>query len=109
MTKTNPDELAQTLEALRPEIRQMLTEDLPADLKSAEQAYSREQWGALHNHVHRINGSASFCKLTNLKNLCSEIESGLKEERLPSPETMQEFSKEISRVLSALAAFVTAE
>jgi HPt (histidine-containing phosphotransfer) domain-containing protein len=109
MIAKHPDELSPALEALRPEIRSMLAEDLPEDLKRAEQAYTRKEWGALHSHVHRINGSASFCKLTSLKNLCSAIESGLKEERLPSPEAMQEFSNEISRVLSALTALGTAE
>lgn len=103
MTAKHPDELSPALQALRPEIRSMLAEDLPEDLRRAEQAYTRKEWGALHSHVHRVNGSASFCKLTALKSLCSEIESGLKEERLPSSEAMQELSKEISRVLSALA------
>ena len=87
----------------------MLAEDLPEDLRRAEQAFTRKEWGALHSHVHRINGSAAFCKLAALKGICSEIESGLKEERLPSPEAMQEFSKEISRVLSALSVLAPAE
>ena len=109
MTHAKPEKLASALEALRPEIRSMLAEDLPEDLRRAEQAFARKEWGALHSHVHRINGSASFCKLVTLRRLCSEIESGLKEERLPSPESMQEFSKEISRVLSALAVFPPTE
>ncbi|HEV7166202.1 MAG: Hpt domain-containing protein [Gammaproteobacteria bacterium] len=109
MTKQSPDELAPALQALRPEIRAMLTEDLPEDLHRAEQAYLRKEWATLHSHVHRINGSASFCKLGALRALCSEIEAGLKEERLPAPEAMQGFSREIGRVLQALTAFAGVE
>lgn len=109
MTNHGPDELAPALQALRPEIRAMLFEDLPEDLRRAELAYSRKEWAALHSHVHRINGSASFCKLGALKTLCSEIEADLKQERLPAPDAMQGFSREIGRVLAALTTFAGAE
>jgi len=102
MTDGNPEELAAALQALRPEIRSMLAEDLPEDLRRAEQAYARKEWAALHSHVHRVNGSASFCKLGALKNVCAEIEAGLKQERLPEPAAMQALSREIGRVLAAL-------
>lgn len=109
MAQENPDELTPALQALRPEIRTMLSEDLPEDRSRAEQAYARQEWAALHSHVHRINGSASFCKLGALKIVCSEIEASLKQERLPTPEAMQGFSREISRVLAALEAYAGAE
>lgn len=80
----------------------MLSEDLPEDLRRAQQAYSQQQWAALHSHVHRVNGSASFCKLGALKRVCAEIETGLKQERLPESSAMEEFSLEIGRVLAAL-------
>jgi HPt (histidine-containing phosphotransfer) domain-containing protein len=109
MTQANPDEIAPALQALRPEIRTMLSEDLPEDRSRAEQAYSRQEWAALHSHIHRINGSASFCKLGVLKTLCSEIEVGLNQERLPTAEAMQGFYREVARVLEALEAFVGTE
>jgi HPt (histidine-containing phosphotransfer) domain-containing protein len=109
MTQANPDEIAPALQALRPEIRTMLSEDLPEDRSRAEQAYSRQEWAALHSHIHRINGSASFCKLGALKTVCSEIEVGLNQEQLPTAEAMQGFYTEISRVLTALEALVGAE
>jgi HPt (histidine-containing phosphotransfer) domain-containing protein len=102
MTNPDSDQLALALQALRPEIRAMLAEDLPEDLRRAEQAYSRKEWAALHSHVHRVNGSASFCKLMALKEVCTAIEAGLKQEQLPEAVAMQEFSREISRVLEAL-------
>lgn len=104
MTNPDSDQLALALQALRPEIRTMLAEDLPEDLRRAEQAYSRQEWAALHSHVHRVNGSASFCKLGALKKVCTEIEADLKQERLPQAAAMGELSKEISRVLAALQA-----
>ena len=67
MTNPGSQELVLALQALRPEIRAMLAEDLPEDLRRAELAYSRKEWAALHSHVHRVNGSASFCKLAALK------------------------------------------
>ena len=109
MAQENPDELASALQALRPEIRTMLSEDLPEDRSRAEQAYSRQEWAALHSHIHRINGSASFCKLGVLKTLCSEIQVGLNQERLPTAEAMQGFYREVARVLAALEAFAGTE
>ncbi len=109
MTREGLDELAPALQALRPEIRVMLSEDLPEDRSRAEQAYSRQEWAALHSHIHRVNGSASFCKLGALKTVCLEIEAGLKQERLPTPEAMQGFYREVDRVLAALEACVGAE
>jgi HPt (histidine-containing phosphotransfer) domain-containing protein len=109
MPLKNPDELTPALQALRPEIRTMLAEDLPEDRSRAEQAYSRQEWAALHSHVHRVNGSASFCKLAALKTICSEIEIGLNQERLPTVEAMQGFYREVGRVLTALEAFAGAE
>ncbi len=102
MSDDAQDELAPALRALRPEIRAMLSEDLPEDLRRAQQAYSRQEWAALHSHVHRINGSASFCKLGALKKVCAEIETGLKQEQLPASTAMERFSGEISRVLAVL-------
>lgn len=109
MAIESPDELTPALQALRPEIRAMLSEDLPEDLRRAEHAYSRKEWAALHSHVHRVNGSASFCKLGALKKVCVEIEAGLKQERLPEAEAMHELSREISRVVSALAGYAETE
>jgi len=83
----------------------MLSEDLPEDLRQAEQAYTRKEWAALHSHVHRVNGSAAFCKLKALKTICTAIEVDLKQERLPAAEAMQELSAEIARVLAALEGY----
>lgn len=104
MTSENPDSLEAALRALRPEIRDMLAEDLPADQQSAEQAFAAAQWDSLQSYVHRINGSASFCRLADLKAVCSRIESGLKQQQPPDQGAMRDFAQEIGRVVTALGA-----
>ena len=104
MTSENPDSLEAALRALRPEICSMLAEDLPADQRSAEQAFASAQWESLQSYVHRINGSASFCHLADLKAICSRIETGLKKQQPPDQGAMRDFAQEIGRVVTALGA-----
>ena len=104
MTSENQDSLEAALRALRPEIRDMLAEDLPADQQSAEQAFAAGQWDSLQSYVHRINGSASFCHLADLKAVCSRIEAGLKQQPPPDQGAMRDFAREINRVVTALGA-----
>lgn len=104
MTTENPASLEAALRALRPEICSMLAEDLPADRHRAEQACASGQWESLQSYVHRINGSASFCHLADLKAICSRIETGLKQQQPPDQGAMREFAREIDRVVTALGA-----
>ena len=77
MAQETQDGLIAALSALRPEIRQMLAEDLPADARRSQEAFSAQRWGQLREQVHRIKGSASFCHLEALKRICAQIEAGL--------------------------------
>ncbi|HEV2332243.1 MAG TPA: Hpt domain-containing protein [Gammaproteobacteria bacterium] len=104
MTSENQDSLEAALRALRPEIRDMLAEDLPADHRSAEQAFAAAQWASLQSYVHRINGSASFCHLADLKAVCSRIEAGLKQQQPADQSGMQDLAREIGRVVTAIGA-----
>lgn len=104
MTSENPDSLEAALRALRPEICSMLAEDLPADQHRAEQAFASGHWESLQSYVHRINGSASFCHLADLKAICSRIETGLKQQQPPDQGAMRDFALEIDRVVVALGA-----
>lgn len=99
---TAQEDLPTALAALRPEISDMLREDLPGDLSKAQQAYANGDWVGLQDHVHRVNGSASFCHLWALKALCTRIEDGLKRQEPPLPKLMQDYADEIHRVLLAL-------
>ena len=99
---TAQEDLPTALAAQRPEIRDMLREDLPGDLAKAQQAFTHGDWAALQDHVHRVNGSASFCHLWDLKALCTRIEDGLKHRQPPAPKLMQDYADEIARVMLAL-------
>jgi HPt (histidine-containing phosphotransfer) domain-containing protein len=96
------DGLTAALEALQPEIRQMLAEDLPVDAERSREAFVAERWGQLREQVHRIKGTAQFCRLDALRLICVRIEDGLASEKTPEAQTMAEFSGEVARVLEAL-------
>ncbi len=98
------DGLEAAVAALKPEIAGMLAEDLPQDLRRIRDAAGAGQWEQVRELVHQVKGSASFCRLLELKRLCEEIEAGLKA-GVPPPATLLEaFSAEINRVLAALPA-----
>lgn len=96
------DDLAAAIAALKPEIRQMLAEDLPLDRQSAEAAFAAGQWAQLREQAHRVKGSASFCHLAALTQACLEIEQKVAKDTHPTAADMERFSSEVSRVLAAL-------
>lgn len=96
--------LGTALAALQPEIRQMLLEDLPVDLQRCQDAFAATRWGELREYVHRIKGTASFCRLDDLKRVCVHIEEGLAAEVPPAPSGMDELARQTDRVLAALGA-----
>jgi HPt (histidine-containing phosphotransfer) domain-containing protein len=96
------DGLTAALAALQPEIRQMLAEDLPVDAERSREAFAGQRWGQLREHIHRIKGTAQFCRLEALKLICAQIEDGLASEKPPDMEAMAQFSREVEHVLGAL-------
>ena len=64
---------------LRPAIRQMLSEDLPAQWQAIESAWEDRDLAQLQQHVHKLNGSAAFCRLGSLRSLCTELELHLRD------------------------------
>jgi HPt (histidine-containing phosphotransfer) domain-containing protein len=103
MAANTGDEIRAALDALRPEIRSMLAEDLPLDRQRAESAYAAGEWLALKEHVHRIKGSASFCRLEALKTACMRIEEQVADGKPPARQAMDKFLTEISRTLAAFS------
>ena len=81
----------------------MLAEDLPADLERAEAACAAGAWESLRDHVHRLKGSASFCRLTALRDICASIEAGLKAGTPPDELGMGKLSTEVRLVVASLA------
>jgi len=96
------DGLAAALAALRPEIRQMLAEDLPVDQQRSEEAFLARRWGQLREQVHRVKGSAQFCRLQRLQDICMRIEEKAGADATPDVSSMDEFSAEIARILATL-------
>jgi HPt (histidine-containing phosphotransfer) domain-containing protein len=96
------DDLAAAIAALKPEIRQMLAEDLPLDRQSAEAAFAAGQWAQLREQAHRVKGSASFCHLEALKLACLEIEQKVANGAEPLVADMERLSREVTRVLASL-------
>lgn len=94
--------LGAALAALQPEIRQMLAEDLPVDLQRCQDAFAATRWGELREYVHRIKGTASFCRLEDLKRVCVRIEEGLAADIPPPASDMDELAQQTVRVVAAL-------
>ncbi len=94
--------------ALKPEIRSMLAEDLPVDRQRIEEAFQRQEWGTVREHVHRVKGSAGFCRLEALRTISTRIEDSLKTPNPPDPDALRELSREVDQVLKALAALPSA-
>lgn len=104
MGEDTKDGLEAAVAALKPEIREMLAEDLPQDRHRIQDAAAAGQWEQVRELVHQVKGSASFCRLQDLRQLCEEIESGLKAGTPPPAAIMAAFSQEVDRVLAALGA-----
>lgn len=102
MADDKGDDLQAALAALQPEIRQMLAEDLPVDLQRCRDAYAAQRWGELREYVHRIKGTASFCRLDALKDICVRIEDELAAERHPANPDMEELVLQTVQVQKAL-------
>lgn len=96
------DGLAAALAALPAEIRSMLAEDLPVDRQRCVEAFAAQRWGQLREQVHRIKGSAQFCRLDALHQVCLRVEEKAGSDRSPEPADMQSFDTEVSRVLASL-------
>lgn len=98
------DGLAAALAALPPEIRMMLAEDLPVDHQRCEEAFASQRWGQLREQVHRIKGSAQFCRLDALCQICLRIEEKAGADAAPDRTDMEAFTAEVARVLAVLEA-----
>lgn len=65
--------------SLRPEVREMLAEELPNQHEGVIGAWRSNDMRALREAVHKLHGTAAFCKLGTLKNHCAELEAALRE------------------------------
>lgn len=75
---TPPLALENVLRNLNPTVRQMLREDLPAQQQAIEAAWEQQDMEDLGRQVHKLNGSAAFCGLAELRETCTQIEQQLR-------------------------------
>lgn len=96
------DGLSAALAALPAEIRHMLAEDLPVDRQRCMEAFAAQRWGQLREQVHRVKGSAQFCRLDALHQICLRIEEKAGAEAAPDKADMETFAAEMDRILGSL-------
>ncbi|MGH8293169.1 MAG: ATP-binding protein [Gammaproteobacteria bacterium] len=63
------------LAELRPALRQMLAQDLPGQWQAVERAWQQRDLRQLQQQVHKLQGTAAFCRLTHLRGLCAQLQA----------------------------------
>ncbi|MGH8283790.1 MAG: ATP-binding protein [Gammaproteobacteria bacterium] len=74
-----PEDMQAVIAGLRPSIRQMLMEDLPMQCQTIEAAWRNRDFPQLKEQVHKLSGSAAFCKLIGLRDVCERLENYLRD------------------------------
>lgn len=62
---------------LAAELAQMFCVELPEHCRRIRDAYRKEDMMGLREHVHRLHGAASICRLTRLKSACKNLEEAV--------------------------------
>ncbi len=60
--------------ALLRDLRRMLAAELPEQTRAIEDAHARQDWAALRDAAHKLNGSAAYCQMDKLKQAASALE-----------------------------------
>lgn len=82
------------------ELAQMLRMELPQHRERIRQAYRSGDMARLREHVHRLHGGASICRLTPLKQACRDLEEVLiKDKRHALIASMKRLLTEIAKQL----------
>ncbi|HVC28930.1 MAG TPA: ATP-binding protein [Gammaproteobacteria bacterium] len=103
--KNNPlKQLNTELAQLRPEILNMLRQDLPMQQRAIFSAWEKHDFSALRDSLHILHGTAALCKLTNLNTYCSNMENLLskKSSTKGNSQLMTLLKDEIDRVITLL-------
>lgn len=98
--RTDPENKPRAGIGLDPELAALLREDLPSLLQAAEQALEAKDGAALKEAVHKINGSAAFCKLKALQTAADMLERAVdKEDWTAILSTWQDFESQTREVI----------
>jgi two-component system sensor histidine kinase BarA len=82
------------------DLHRMLQEELPQYLQEIQDAYQRQDYTALYQHVHKLNGSATYCGVPALKASAHSFDSQLKQGRSQDyPEAMEQLCARIEEVM----------
>ncbi|WP_455212091.1 response regulator [Kaarinaea lacus] len=66
---------------LADEILQMLIKELPAFKLAITESQQQQNFDSLYQHVHKLHGALSYCRLPEIKDLVQKIERDLKLKR----------------------------
>lgn len=97
-----PDDFHTSIENLDLEVRQMLREDLPAQRDAVLAAITTGELRRARDLVHTVNGSASFCRLRELRDAATALEQQLDND-FAEEDAKSAFISAIDRTLSALS------
>jgi len=89
---------------LRPEILDMLRQDLPAQQQAVFSAWEQDDVATLQEALHVLHGTAALCKLSELNAHCSNIENMLgKQLHIANIQPYKSnLKKEIDRIITML-------
>lgn len=91
------------LSELDPDLRTSLRSDLESNSRDFHTALEQGDREAAFNHVHRINGSAAFCKLDGLRQACEALELPLRKLEGEVGEAMvASFDTEVAGILESI-------
>lgn len=86
------------------DLHRMLQEELPQYLHEIQDAYQRQDYAALYQHVHKLNGSATYCGVPALKAAANRFDTQLKQGRSQDyPEAIEELCARIEELMQVPA------
>lgn len=95
--------LENMLRRLHPTVRQMLREDLPVQQRAIAAAWEQQDLEELRQQVHKLNGSAAFCRLAELREACTQIEQQLRAGNAQAiPGWLAQIQQHIGRISACL-------
>ncbi|MBE0510691.1 MAG: Hpt domain-containing protein [Chromatiales bacterium] len=82
------------------DLHRMLQEELPGYLQEIQDTYQRQDYAALYQQVHKLNGSATYCGVPALKAAAHRFDTHLKQEQQEHyAEDMAEICERIEELL----------
>ncbi|MGD8379878.1 MAG: ATP-binding protein [Gammaproteobacteria bacterium] len=99
----DPSAIKAALDAIDPEVMAILRSELPEQLANVEKLWEAGDRSALRDAVHVIHGTASFCRLAELKALAARLETSLgAESPADLDEDYQQFVAAVRTLLTLL-------